>query len=77
MAGLKIALPLYGESLIYKLRAQMLTRGFATDRYRRGARLRVIGYRKTKRHAGPLTSQARGLDAAVVGLGYGLGDGQS
>jgi hypothetical protein len=26
MAGLKIALPLYGESLIYKLRAQMLTR---------------------------------------------------
>jgi hypothetical protein len=27
MAGLKIALPLHGESLIYKLRAQMVTRG--------------------------------------------------
>jgi hypothetical protein len=76
MAGLKMASSPNGEGLIYKLRAQCLLRGsqrIDTD----VVRLRVVGYRKTNGHACPFTPAAFGFDAAVVGLGYDLGDGQT
>ena len=38
-------------------------------------RLRAVGQREAKGHTGPLADAALDLDAAIVGLGYGLGDG--